>query len=549
MARAEFQTTVLDSDGDVQTSKPVVFYEEDGTTLLAQPLYDANSGGSIVASPQTNSVGQLDLYADTPQYLTYKVNNGTLQYGRLDPDPGQVVLLTATQVLTNKTLTSPTVNGGTLNSIVSADVLGPAHFYGVGAATPNRGFSVNANNQILFLEVSSTTPADLGTNIQIAKSLTLTNSIMVDCLAYVTFSGTTVTPTTGSATGTATGTAAGPPGTLTMNLANWTINDFAGRVVIATNGVLTGYGLIATNTADTLTLNSSWVGTVPGVDWTFIIKSKGDPSNFKMNTYVRDGSVADTRTLEFHTEGSAARGEATLWGIEGGVHPGVATTDGTDKVVCYVARVTPPSAGAGTQPAAPINGDVAFLAIGGSVNGVVGAAGWNYFFKGYNSANTLVYSETGDGYVNAIRGRFGSVSLSTTSPLAVKQSANSQGGGLQLYEAGTSDYFALYMGADENAYIEARPVAGAGSYVYVGGIVGAAGLSINSMNGASLIAEFFANTVSKASINTSGEFLIGGTKVVGAQGAAVADATGAGDVVAQLNTALARLRAHGLIAT
>jgi hypothetical protein len=40
-----------------------------------------------------------------------------------------------------------------------------------------------------------------------------------------------------------------------------------------------------------------------------------------------------------------------------------------------------------------------------------------------------------------------------------------------------------------------------------------------------------------------------GVQVVTAQGAAVADATGAGDVVAQLNTLLARCRAHGLIAT
>ena len=40
-----------------------------------------------------------------------------------------------------------------------------------------------------------------------------------------------------------------------------------------------------------------------------------------------------------------------------------------------------------------------------------------------------------------------------------------------------------------------------------------------------------------------------GTQVVAAQGAAVANATGAGDVVAQLNALLARVRAHGLIAT
>jgi hypothetical protein len=44
-------------------------------------------------------------------------------------------------------------------------------------------------------------------------------------------------------------------------------------------------------------------------------------------------------------------------------------------------------------------------------------------------------------------------------------------------------------------------------------------------------------------------FYVGADKVVGARGAAVADATGAGDVVAQLNALLARCRAHGLIAT
>lgn len=42
---------------------------------------------------------------------------------------------------------------------------------------------------------------------------------------------------------------------------------------------------------------------------------------------------------------------------------------------------------------------------------------------------------------------------------------------------------------------------------------------------------------------------VGGTTVVRAQQPAVANATGAGDVVAQLNALLARLRAHGLIAT
>lgn len=49
--------------------------------------------------------------------------------------------------------------------------------------------------------------------------------------------------------------------------------------------------------------------------------------------------------------------------------------------------------------------------------------------------------------------------------------------------------------------------------------------------------------------NASGEYRVNGTKVVGAQGAAVADATDAASTQARLNDLLARLRTHGLIAT
>jgi hypothetical protein len=42
---------------------------------------------------------------------------------------------------------------------------------------------------------------------------------------------------------------------------------------------------------------------------------------------------------------------------------------------------------------------------------------------------------------------------------------------------------------------------------------------------------------------------VGGTQIVGAQGAAVTDATDAASVITQLNALLARLRTHGLIAT
>jgi hypothetical protein len=49
-------------------------------------------------------------------------------------------------------------------------------------------------------------------------------------------------------------------------------------------------------------------------------------------------------------------------------------------------------------------------------------------------------------------------------------------------------------------------------------------------------------------MNVSSGYSVGGTQVVGAQGAAVSNATGAGDIVAQFNTLLSRLRTHGLIA-
>lgn len=81
--------------------------------------------------------------------------------------------------------------------------------------------------------------------------------------------------------------------------------------------------------------------------------------------------------------------------------------------------------------------------------------------------------------------------------------------------------------------------------------------------GGSTIAQFYASglrpqTDGTLNLGTSSQkwnqvhgkaYYVDGLKVVGAQGAAVADATGAGDVVAQLNALLARCRAHGIIAT
>jgi hypothetical protein len=50
-------------------------------------------------------------------------------------------------------------------------------------------------------------------------------------------------------------------------------------------------------------------------------------------------------------------------------------------------------------------------------------------------------------------------------------------------------------------------------------------------------------------VNTAGSYFVNSTKIIGAQGAAVADATDAATVILRLNDLLSRIRAHGLIAT
>ena len=50
-------------------------------------------------------------------------------------------------------------------------------------------------------------------------------------------------------------------------------------------------------------------------------------------------------------------------------------------------------------------------------------------------------------------------------------------------------------------------------------------------------------------VNTTESYQVDGTKVLGNQGAAVADATDAPSVILRLNELLARCRAHGIVAT
>ena len=78
---------------------------------------------------------------------------------------------------------------------------------------------------------------------------------------------------------------------------------------------------------------------------------------------------------------------------------------------------------------------------------------------------------------------------------------------------------------------------------------GHAPLNINTSSTNFQINDFTQASVISGGLNVTTKYQVGGTQVVGAQGAAVADATDAASAISQLNLLLARCRTHGLIAT
>jgi hypothetical protein len=120
MARALLQHVVMDADGDVQASKAVTFFEDDGVTPYAASIYDVPSGGVPVLVHTTTSEGLIRRYVDPADARRAKLTvAGAATQSQFDLDPATVTTLTGTQTLTNKTLTSPTITtptitGGTL---------------------------------------------------------------------------------------------------------------------------------------------------------------------------------------------------------------------------------------------------------------------------------------------------------------------------------------------------------------------------------------------------------------------------------------------------
>ena len=122
--------------------------------------------------------------------------------------------------------------------------------------------------------------------------------------------------------------------------------------------------------------------------------------------------------------------------------------------------------------------------------------------------------------------------------------------GVYALYSNTTGYLNTALGSDAGRFTSAAAAnATSTNSVYLGYDTrsSASGNTNETVIGASAVGNG-SNTVTLGNTSVTGWYM-GATKLIGVRGAAVANATGTGDIVAQFNTLLARLRSHGLIAT
>lgn len=91
--RSLLEIVLQTSAGAVRATKSLTLYEEDGTTPLAQTVYDAQSGGSAILAPATNSLGTFRGYVDNPQRgMALASDDATKFPVAYNPDPVDFIL-------------------------------------------------------------------------------------------------------------------------------------------------------------------------------------------------------------------------------------------------------------------------------------------------------------------------------------------------------------------------------------------------------------------------------------------------------------------------
>lgn len=93
--RSHIRETFTDAAGTVQTSKALVFYERDGSTPLAIPIYKTSTGTSTYSSPDlvTNGDGEFEGWTNVPRRVQISVSGRSSKViSRFIPDETDDVL-------------------------------------------------------------------------------------------------------------------------------------------------------------------------------------------------------------------------------------------------------------------------------------------------------------------------------------------------------------------------------------------------------------------------------------------------------------------------
>lgn len=91
--RARLSHVVQETDGDVIANRAVTVYDADGVSAFGQTMYDAPTGGSVVTSPRTDSLGRLILYAPLGERVRLSIAGvAGQQDSEFVPDPEDILV-------------------------------------------------------------------------------------------------------------------------------------------------------------------------------------------------------------------------------------------------------------------------------------------------------------------------------------------------------------------------------------------------------------------------------------------------------------------------
>jgi hypothetical protein len=184
----------------------------------------------------TGAVGEISIDTDLN---TMRVHDGSTAGGE------EVVVVSATQTLTNKTLTSPTINSATI-------AMGTNKITGLGDPTSAQDAATKAYIDSELSSLSSTTLTQGDTNFAISDSGTGTITATVDNTTHSTFAAAGITLSQGNFVGNLTGNASGSAATLATARAIQVSGAVTGTANFDGSAAI---NIVTTNTADpTITL-------------------------------------------------------------------------------------------------------------------------------------------------------------------------------------------------------------------------------------------------------------------------------------------------------